>query len=79
MELSIKYSHTSITEEVLLSANLIKGLSPPNGMTSLGKQDLRGRGGPWRRGQMGQIGQKGQTTSEYHRRPVKNVANNALL
>ena len=42
MELSIKYSHTSITEEVLLPANLIKGLSPPNGMTSLGKQDLRG-------------------------------------
>ena len=79
MELSIEYSHTSITEEVLLPANLIKGLSPPNGMTSLGKQDLRGQRGPWRRGQMGQIGQKGQTTGEYHRRPVKNVANNALF
>ena len=45
MKLSIKYSHTSITEEVLLPANLIKGLSPPNGMTSLGKQDLRGAEG----------------------------------
>ena len=48
MELSIKYSHTSITEEVLLPANLIKGLSPPNGLWNdfLGKARFEGHYAP---------------------------------
>ena len=60
MELSIKYSHTSITEEVLLPANLIKGLSPPNGMTSLGKQDLRGAERGHEGGKWAKLGRKGR-------------------